>query len=178
MSTPVIDLTTDEHEKYQPLPPTPITVKEEREPEEEIIFEREEENPKEAQGTGLFDHPFKNLAKAFDLHEYRTRAGRKTRPVSTYIPTLGSEKKYQEQSGFMAVHDTKRPIAGKIIQYGKSVAKVLGAIFQQMHINKGIKRFGTRAEEAGYKEMKQIHDRKGLNPVHWDQLNPKERGSH
>ena len=49
-----------------------------------------------------------------------------------------------------------------------------------MHINKGIKRFGTRAEEAGYKEMKQIHGRKGLNPVHWDQLSPqeRERGSH
>ena len=46
MSTLVIDLTTDEHEQYQPLPPTPVTVKEECEPEEEIIFEREEENPK------------------------------------------------------------------------------------------------------------------------------------
>ena len=96
VSTPVIDLTTDEPEQYQPLPPTPVTVKEEQEEEEEIIFEKEEENPKETKVTGLFDQSFKTLLKDYSEGEYRTRAGRRSRPVPRYIPTLGSEKKYQE----------------------------------------------------------------------------------
>ena len=61
-----------------------------------------------------------------------------------------------------------------IRQYGKNMASVLGVICQQMHINKGVERFGARAEQAGYKEMKQIHDRNSLHPIHWDQLDPQE----
>ena len=175
VSTPVIDLTTDGPEQYQPLPPTPVTVKEEREDEEEVIFEKEEENPKETKGTGLFDQPYKSLLKTHKEGEYRTRAGRKPRPVPTYVPTWGADKKYQEQSGFMATQDTNKGTLNNIIQYGKNMASVMGEIFQQMHINKGVKRFGARAEQAGLKEMKQIHDRKGISPIHWDRLSPQER---
>ena len=61
------------------------------------------------------------------------------------------------------------------IRYAGRVATVIGKVFQQIHINKGLKRFGAHAEQAGIKEMRQIHDHQVLNLFHWDQLTPQER---
>ena len=63
----------------------------------------------------------------------------------------------------------------KVIQYDANHASVLGKIFQQMHINKGLKKFGERATAAGRKEMGQLHERAAIIPVKIEELNDKER---
>lgn len=54
-------------------------------------------------------------------------------------------------------------------------ALVVGVVLQQMHINKALKRYGAKAEAAGKKEMRQIHERQAVVPVHLDSLSEKER---
>ena len=38
-----------------------------------------------------------------------------------------------------------------------------------------IKKWGKPAEEAGMKELKQLHDRVLWTPIHWNKLTPEER---
>lgn len=181
LDPPVIDLTGDTTEQYQPLSPEPVVVKEE---ENEIVFEE----GGTGKGAGLFDKPFMREKVQEPEGRYTRRTGRTIHPVPTYIPSIGTAKKYPEVSGCMVpgpgITDTDKVTSvlfseevtpKERITYDESMSVVLGEIFQQMHINKGIKRFGTRAEDAGKKEMRQIHDRSAVNPLMWDILNPKER---
>ena len=44
-----------------------------------------------------------------------------------------------------------------------------------MHINQAIKKFGKKASEAGFKEMKQLHDCEAFIPVDLDSLTEGEK---
>ena len=176
VSSPVIDLTGDIGEVYHPLPPNPTSIKLE---EEEIVFEDERVTPGVKQEPGaLFTRPFKNTP-SLNSDKYITRSGRSVKPVSQYVPSLGSAKKYEEHAGVMAKEEDIcaceefKPM--ETIQYEQNKACLLGELFQQMHINKGLKKFGSRAEDSGKSEMSQIHNRTAVNPVLWDNLSEKER---
>ena len=73
------------------------------------------------------------------------------KPVSEYIPTLGSEEKYKEhlllnkeQLDFsLEKCPSEVSSQGWVITYDDNYATVVGMVLQQMHINKGIKRFGS-----------------------------------
>ena len=51
---------------------------------------------------------------------------------------------------------------------------VVGIVLQQMHVNKAIKRYGEKAESAGKKEMRQIHERSGFSPLQFETLSEKD----
>ena len=90
--------------------------------------------------------------------------------MSQYVPSLGSEKKYKEHVGVMTSKEetstAEKYIPKETIQYEKHKACLLAELFQQMHINKGLQKFGARAEDSGKKEMSQIHERTAVSPVH------------
>ena len=195
---PIIDLTSEPEEKYQPLLPSPTEVKLE---EEEIVFEREEDK-KEESSTGLFERPFNqgSLQKT-DVQPYVSCTGRVIKPNTQYIPSMGAEKRYQETVN-IAYEDTddvnpvfncgehdftceerKEQVGTKSenngdqerIMYDAGTAPVIGVVLQQMHINKGLKRFGERARTAGMKEMNQVHEREAVVPVNFESLNEEEK---
>lgn len=89
VSPEVIDLTRETRDVYQPLPPSPTEIKVE---EEEIVFK--EEKAVQDKKDVLFSNPPGSPAG----EGYRTKSGRRVIPVSQYIPTLDSKKKYDEQA--------------------------------------------------------------------------------
>ena len=46
---------------------------------------------------------------------------------------------------------------------------------QQMQINKAIKKYGDKAKDVGFKDMKQLNDRQAVSPIHLDTLTNQER---
>ena len=104
-SPPVIDLTIEEPKKFQSLPAEPTAVKEEE--ENEIVFEA----TGSTEAEGLFERPF--MRKQNEGGNYVTRSRRTTKPVTTYVPTVGSEKKYPEVVGVMeTMEHPKKPQEG------------------------------------------------------------------
>ena len=46
---------------------------------------------------------------------------------------------------------------------------------QQYMLHRGLKKFGSRADDAASKELKQLHDRKCFTPRNIDEITPSER---
>ena len=55
------------------------------------------------------------------------------------------------------------------------MASVVAFAFKQMHINQGIRKFGEQGIQAGYKEMKQLHERAAVIPINVEMLSDKEK---
>ena len=46
---------------------------------------------------------------------------------------------------------------------------------QQFMLHRGLKKFGSRGNDAASKELKQLHDRKCFTPINIDEITPSER---
>lgn len=135
----VVDLTNEQQdENIRPVPPN---LEENQMEEEAIIFEEEDQENRQ-----LFPKPEQEQQEERIPEDegYRTGSGRRVRFVQDYILHLDSRKRYDE---FAGVHID----AG--FDYNCHMAPVLAFVLQQMHINKGIRKFGQKGIEAGLKEM-------------------------
>ncbi len=62
------------------------------------------------------------------------------------------------------------------LEYSEEEIIVLGHIFaQQYGLAKGLRKFGDRGEAAVIKELTQLHDRTGFEPIDVNELTPEER---
>ena len=67
------------------------------------------------------------------------------------------------------------PVMAKIIHHYNTVAKDKNSFVETYSLKQGLKKFGTKAREAAFGEMKQLHDRKTFQPLHVADLLERER---
>ena len=84
---PVIDLTKESQEVFQPLPLSPVDIQ----LEDKVVFKKDNIEEQD-NGKGLCSRLF---AKTEPDHWYTTRTGRTVKPAKSYLPSLGSQKKYE-----------------------------------------------------------------------------------
>ena len=68
-------------------------------------------------------------------------------------------------------YDTdEAPVMAKIIHHYNTVARDKKSFVETYSLKQGLKKFGTKAREAAFREMKQLHDRKTFQPLHVAEL--------
>lgn len=72
---------------------------------------------------------------------------------------MDSRKKYDELSGLNISTE---------LCYPSQLDSVEAYILQQLHTNKGSKKYQDKAKDTRFKEMMQLNDREAVFPMHFD----------
>ena len=80
--------------------------------------------------------------------------------VTQVSPNTENDVMYSEKHAFL--------IAKFMLQINEKITTTGICFGQQFMLHRGLKRFGSRGNDAAYKELKQLHDRKCFTPINID----------